>query len=155
MYKTILVPHAGTLAGDEALNHAIFIAKASSAEVLVLHIVEEIHQPRTLGLSEDQKEKLLGSISNANESIKKEAKKELEKKIADLKVNAKTEVSVAVGDAAEIILDVIEQEKVDLVVMAKRRKLKGVKKLLSLGSVSRKIVENSPCPIMLIDAEKT
>ena len=61
---------------------------------------------------------------------------------------------VVVGDPAEIILDVIDQENVDLVVMAKRRKLKGVKKLLSLGSVSRKIVENSPCPILLIDVEK-
>lgn len=155
MYKTILVPHAGTPAGDEALNHVIFIAKASSAKVLLLHIVEEIHRPRTLGLSEDQKEKLLDSISDANESIKKETKKELEKKIAGLKADVKSEVRIAVGDAAEIILDIIEQENVDLVVMAKRRKLKGVKKLLSLGSVSRKIVENSPCPILLIDAEKT
>ena len=75
-----------------------------------------------------------------------EAKKELEKKIADLNAKVKSEVSVAVGDAAEIILDVIEQEKVDLVIMAKRRRLKGVKKLLSLGSASRKIVENSLCP---------
>lgn len=155
MYKTILVSHAGTEAGDEAINHAIFIAKASSAKIILLHIVEEIHRPRTLGLSEDQKEKLLGSINNANESIKKESKKELEKKIADLKVDVKSEVRVAVGDAAEIILDVIDQENVDLVVMAKRRKLKGVKKLLSIGSVSRKIVENSPCPVLLIDAEKT
>lgn len=154
MYRTILVPHAVTEAGDEALNHAMFVAKASSAKVLVLHIVEEIHRPRTLGLSEDQREKLLGSINDANESIKKEAKKELEKKISDLKADVKSDVRVAVGDAAEIILDTIEQENVDLVVMAKRRKLKGVKKLLSLGSVSRKIVENSPCPILLIDAEK-
>ena len=154
MYKTILVPHAGTPAGDEALNHAIFGAKASSAKLLVLHIVEEIHRPRTMGLSEDQKEKLLGSINDANESIKKEAKKELEQKIADLKADVRSEVRVVVGDPAEIILDVIDQENVDLVVMAKRRKLKGVKKLLSLGSVSRKIVENSPCPILLIDVEK-
>ena len=146
MYKTILVPHAGTEAGDEALNHAIFIAKASSTEVLALYIVEEIHRPSTLGLSEDQKEKLLSSISSANESIQKEAKKELEKKIADLNAKVKSEVSVAVGDAVKIILDVIEQEKVDLVIMAKRRRLKGVKKLLSLGSASRKIVENSLCP---------
>ena len=154
MYKIILVPHAGTPAGDEALNHAIFSAKASSAKLIVLHIVEEIHRPRTMGLSEDQKEKLLGSINDANESIKKEAKKELEQKIADLKADVRSDVMVVVGDPAEIILDVINQENVDLVVMAKRRKLKGVKKLLSLGSVSRKIVENSPCPILLIDVEK-
>ena len=54
----------------------------------------------------------------------------------------------------ETILDVVEKEKVNLIVMAKRRKLKGVKKLLSLGSVSRKIVENISCPVLLIDVEK-
>jgi nucleotide-binding universal stress UspA family protein len=36
--------------------------------------------------------------------------------------------------------------------MAKRRKLSGIKKLLSLGSVSRKIVELRACPVLLIDA---
>ena len=68
--------------------------------------------------------------------------------------NIESKVKVEIGDASEIILDVIEKEKVDLTVMAKRRKLKGVKKLLSLGSVSRKIVENTSCPILLIDIEK-
>ena len=58
-----------------------------------------------------------------------------------------------IGDAAEIILDAVEKEKVDLIVMSKRRKLKGMKKLLSLGSVSRKVVENVTCPVTLIDIE--
>jgi len=40
-----------------------------------------------------------------------------------------------------------------LIVMSKRRKLKGMKKLLSLGSVSRKVVENVTCPVTLIDIE--
>ena len=59
----------------------------------------------------------------------------------------------AIGDAAEIILDAIDEEKVDLVIMAKRRKLKGMRKLLSMGSVSRKIVESTSCPVLLIDVE--
>lgn len=58
------------------------------------------------------------------------------------------------GDPAEEIIKVVGENNVDLIVMAKRRKLKGVKKLLSLGSVSRKIVENVTCPVLLIDVEK-
>jgi len=65
-----------------------------------------------------------------------------------------SKIQVVIGDASAIILDVIKKEKVDLVVMSKRRKLKGVKKLLSLGSVSRKIVESTSCPILLLDVEK-
>ena len=149
MYKTILVPHAGTPAGDEALNHAIFSAKASSAKLLVLHIVEEIHRPRTMVLSEDQKEKLLGSINDANESIKKEAKKELEQKIADLKADVKSEVIVVVGDPAEIILDVINQENVDLVVMASH----GQQGNYRVGSVAEKVVRNSPVPVTTVPVE--
>jgi len=35
-----------------------------------------------------------------------------------------------------------------------RRKLKGIKSLLSLGSVSRKIIENAYCPVLMMNAEK-
>ncbi len=155
MYNTILVPHAGTSAGDEALKHAVHIAKSSSAKIILLHIIEEIQRPPTFGLSESEREKILDNIRDANESIRAESKKEMEKRAdTQCKENKiETEVRVRVGDAAQIILDTIEQENVDLVVMAKRRKLKGVKKLLSLGSVSRKVVENVTCPVMLLDIE--
>jgi len=36
----------------------------------------------------------------------------------------------------------------------KRRNLKGIKRLLVLGSVSRKIFENVFCSILMIDREK-
>ena len=55
------------------------------------------------------------------------------------------------GNAAEEILKIVQKRNVDLIVMAKRRKLKGLKKLLSLGSVSRKVVEHVTCPVYLID----
>ena len=156
MYKTILVPHAGTSAGDEALKHAIHAAKgtSSSAKIIILHIVEEMQRPPTFGLAESEREKLLNSINDANESIKTEMEKEMEKRIQHCRENnIDAKITIAVGDAARIILDTVDQGDVDLVVMAKRRKLKGVKKLLSLGSVSRKVVENVNCPVMLIDIE--
>ena len=68
--------------------------------------------------------------------------------------NIDVQVKIEVGDAAEIILDTVKNENIDLLVMAKRRKLKGVKKLLTLGSVSRKIIEHVTCPVLLIDIEK-
>jgi nucleotide-binding universal stress UspA family protein len=67
--------------------------------------------------------------------------------------NLESEIIVSIGNAAEIILDIVKEKKIDLIVMAKRRKLKGIKKLLSLGSVSRKVVENVNCPVVLVDIE--
>lgn len=154
MYKTILVPHAGTPAGDDALKHAIFIAKASSAKIILLHIVEQLQYPPTFALASSERENLLASIKSANNSIKKEMNEEMEKKKAICKKNnIEAEIEVVIGSAAEEILKIVDEKNVDVIVMAKSRKLKGVKKLLALGSVSRKIVENVKCPVFLIDIE--
>jgi nucleotide-binding universal stress UspA family protein len=155
MYKTILVPHAGTPAGDEALKHAIFIAKASSAKIIELHIVEKIlYYPATYALADSERVKLAKSIDEANEEIKKEMEIEMAKKLEKCKENnIETELIVVTGNPAEEIIKVIDEKNVDLIVMSKRRKLKGVRRLLSLGSVSRKIVENVKCPVLLIDIE--
>jgi len=154
MYDTILVPHAGTEAGDEALKHAIYAAKNTS-KIIILHIVEVLAYPATYALASSERENLIKSVDDANEEMRKDMEKIMEKYAQQCKANnIESKVKVEIGDAAEIILDVIEKEKVDLIVMSKRRKLKGVKKLLSLGSVSRKIVENTSCPVLLIDVEK-
>jgi len=154
MYKTILVPHAGTPGGDEALKHAIFIAKASSAKIILLHIVEQLQYPPTFALASSERETLIASMKSANNSIKEEMKEEMEKKKAICKNNnIEVSVDVVIGSPAEEILKTVDEKNVDMIVMAKRRKLQGVKKLLSLGSVSRKIVENVKCPVFLIDIE--
>lgn len=155
MYKTILVPHAGTPAGDLALKHAIYTAKNASSKIIILHIIEEIqHPPVSFALAESERQKLFDNIKEANESICKDMEKEMETRSQQCKdANIDVEVRVEIGDAAEIILDTAQKENVDLIVMAKRRKLKGVRKLLSLGSVSRKVVENVNCPVTLIDIE--
>jgi len=154
MYNTILVPHAGTEEGDKALKHAIYLSSTSS-KIIILHIVEEIQYPPSLTISSSERKSLLKSIDNANEEMREDMAKKMEKYAQQCKENGiAAEVIVKIGDASENILRVIANQKVDLVVMSKRRKLKGIKKLLFLGSVSRKIVENTSCPIFLIDIEK-
>jgi nucleotide-binding universal stress UspA family protein len=121
-----------------------------------LHIVEKIlYYPATYALADSERVKLAKSIDEANEEIKKEMEEVLAKKLEKCKENnIETELIVVTGNPAEEIIKVIDEKNVDLIVMSKRRKLKGVKKLLSLGSVSRKVVENVTCPVLLIDIEK-
>jgi len=155
MYQNILVPHAGTPAGDEALRHAIHIAKTSSSKIILLHIVEVVMYPPSFALSSSERKSLFKSIDDANESIKKDMEKEMEKRKEKCSENdLKAEIIISIGNAAEIILDMVKEKKIDLIIMAKRRKLKGMKKLLSLGSVSRKIIENTSCPVLLMDVER-
>ena len=155
MYNYILVPHAGTPAGDQALKHAIHAAKGTKAKIIMLHVVEEMQHPPTFALSSSERDKLLKNIKEANEVIRKSMIPEFEKKEKLCKENKiDTTIQVVTGSAYDEILKAIKKYKVDLVVMAKRRKLKGIKGLLSLGSVSRKVVENTTCPILMIDIEK-
>jgi len=153
MYKTILVPHAGTPAGDEALKHAIFAANNTS-RIIILHVIEAMQYPPSFALSSSERKSLMKSIDDANEEMRKDMELKMEKLAQQCNEKGiKSVIKVEIGDAAEIILDAVEREKVDLIVMSKRRKLKGMKKLLSLGSVSRKVVENVSCPVTLIDIE--
>jgi len=153
MYKTILVPHAGTPSGDEALKHAIFAANNTS-RIIILHVIEAMQYPPSFALSSSERKSLMKSIDDANEEMRKDMELKMEKLAQQCNEKGiKSVIKVEIGDAAEIILDAVEREKVDLIVMSKRRKLKGMKKLLSLGSVSRKVVENVSCPVTLIDIE--
>jgi nucleotide-binding universal stress UspA family protein len=155
MYKSILVPHAGTLAGDKALKHAIHIAKLSSSEVILLHVIENFPHIPVFSLHAFQAAKIKKEIAKVTQEMKTVMEKEMLKRIDVCKINGiKSNLKVVTGLPAEEILKIVKNQKIDLIIMAKRRKLKGIKGLLTMGSVSRKIIENTACPVLMIDIEK-
>ena len=155
MYKKILVPHAGTPAGDLALKHAIHIAKSSSSEIILLHVIEDFPHIPVFSLHVSQVTKIKREIAKVTKEMKIAMEKEMTKRVETCQKNKiKSHLKVVTGLPAEEILKIVKNQKIDLIVMAKRRKLKGFKGLLSQGSVSRKIVESTSCPVLMIDAEK-
>jgi len=155
MYKTILVPHAGTPAGDSALKHAIHIAKSSSSEIIILHVIEDFPHVPVFTLHASQAAKIKRDLAQVTRDMKKVMEKEMTKRTETCKKNGiNSHLEEMVGLPAEEILKIVKNQKIDLIVMAKRRKLKGIKSLLTLGSVSRKIVENTSCPVLMLDVEK-
>jgi nucleotide-binding universal stress UspA family protein len=155
LYKKILVPHAGTPAGDLALKHAIHIAKSSSSEIFLLHIIEDFPHAPVFSLHSSQVAKIKREFAKITKDMKTAMEKEMTKRVETCQKNEiKSHLKVVTGLAAEEILKIVKNQKIDLIVMAKRRKLKGIRGLLTLGSVSRKIVENTDCPVLMIDAEK-
>lgn len=154
MYNTILVPHAGSLAGDEALKHAIHIAKSNSSKIIILHVLEELPNLPLL-LHQDQIERIKQQMNEVTETMKKAIEPEMAERIKLCeKEGIKSDVKITTGFPEDAIIEILANEEIDLIVMAKRRKLKGIKKLMTLGSVSRKIVEHASCPVLLIDIEK-
>lgn len=155
MYKTILVPHAGTPAGDMALKHAIHAAKSSSSKIIILHVIEDFPHVPVFTLHASQATKIKREIAQVTRDMKAVMEKEMAKRTETCKKNGiDSHLKVLVGLPAEEILKIVKNQKIDLIVMAKRRKLKGIKGLLTLGSVSRKIIENTSCPVLMLDVEK-
>ncbi len=155
MYNTILVPHDGTPAGDLALKHAIHIAKSNSSKIFLLHVIEDFPHVPVFFLHSSQATKVKREISDITKNMKTTMEQKMTKHINICKKNGiDSSLKVVVGLPAEEILKIVKNQKIDLIVMAKRRKLKGIKSLLTLGSVSRKIIENTSCPVLMIDIEK-
>jgi universal stress protein A len=149
------VPHAGTTEGDLALKHAIHIAKSSSSEIILLHVIEDFPRVPVFTLHTSQVTKIKRELAMVTKDMIAVMEKEMTKRVETCQKNKiKSHLKVVTGVPTEEILKIAKNQKIDLIVMAKRRKLKGIKGLLSLGSISRKIVENTQCPVFMIDAEK-
>jgi len=130
------------------------MAKKHQSKITLLHVVEKIHLPASIGFSYKRKA-WAKDIQNAQ----KEMKNEMHEKLTELANRLKKEdISVAVkvihGYPDEEIIRIIKENSFDTVIMAKRRKLPGLKAILQLGSVSRKVLERASCPVMLIDGAK-
>ena len=153
LYKKILLSHAGTEAGDDALKHAIHVAAPSYSEILILHVVERYLYPSMFGLNTSDKESFIKEIDEVTEMVKKHMTNEMQKRVQKCKeegITAKYEM--VVGYPASEIISAIQKYKIDLVVMAKKRKF-SENKILNLGDVTRKVLEKANCPILIIDSE--
>ena len=154
MYKNILVPHAGTLAGNKAIEYAGEMARKHGSNVTVLHVVENIPVPPLVGLSYERKQ-WAKDLQGARSDLKVEMHKKLIRHTRHLKKdNVPISVKVVHGYPDEEIIRIANENSYDIVIMAKRRNLTGLKAILKLGSISRKVLEKVSCPIMLIDGEK-
>ncbi len=155
MYETILVPHAGTPGGDKALKHAIHIAKSNSSKIIILHVVEDVPLVPTLAIHSSQIASIRRQMNEALRSTKKLMEHEMSRRVKLCeKEDIHSQIKITVGSPFDGILKIVRNQKIGLIVMAKRRKLKGIKSLLKLGSVSRKILEHVSCPVLIIDIEK-
>jgi nucleotide-binding universal stress UspA family protein len=145
-YKKILVPHAGTPSDDKALSHAIKIAKFANSSLTLLHVIEPVPHPKTIGKSLHKKFDEIKLI------MKDEMEQEMQRRLELCKKeNIDTKLKVTTGYPAEEIAMFVKRDHVDLIVMAERREMPRFKKILKLGSVSRKVLEYNLCPIFIVN----
>lgn len=146
MFRRILVALDGSAHADEALVQAIDLAQATHGTLTLMAAVTE---PSTWLLT--------GSSWTASVDVE-ELKHQIEKEYDDLlRAAAKTvpqDIScqhvVTHGPAAKAIVDRLNEGKHDLIVMGSRGR-GGVGSLM-LGSVSHRVLHESPVPVLIVHA---
>ncbi len=145
MYKKILLPTDGSEYANKAAEHAIWIARASGAEIIALNVIETSSlvglpaEDLVVRIKEMLKEEGRQSLEHIYEMAQKETVAD-----GDIKVTLITEE----GSPADAILKTIDKENIDLVVMGTSGK-HGLDRFL-LGSVTEKVVRSAKCPVLAV-----
>ncbi len=142
--KRILWPTDLSEQAAQALPYVTSLAEKYGAEVVVLHVQEEISRFEHLAdaLSVDDAKRLSDRIM-ANT-------KQVFAKVCDMlgQKCSLFERRVLVGDAAQEIINCIANDKIDLVVMGTHGY--GGLKRFAYGSVAEKVVHTSPVPVLTV-----
>lgn len=150
--KNILVPHAGTILGDKALSYAIKIAKPSGATINILHAVEPLPSPPSMIFARKQDIQMQAELARTEKALVEDIKEELQDRANYCRKKSINANSIIVkGRPEDEILKYSKKHHVDLIIMAKRRKIPGIRGMLKLGSVSRKITEISDTPVLIVE----
>lgn len=147
VYKTILVPFDGSIPSKNALKEAVELARQSKGTIFLLYVVQEIVLPPWSGratthktMKEYEKEMYYAAKERASKLLEENAKKY---------DSVNIETQTLYGNTAEKILASIKSSKADLVVIGTTSRT-GISKIITLGSVARKVAEKSTCPVLLV-----
>ena len=138
--KKILVPTDFSELSAAAMEYTKMFAAKFDAKVYLVHIVDSV----PLFVPESGP-----TYVTVSHEVDKEAKRNLKrlaaKHLGSLK---KLELVVCEGDPRLEILNLLEREKIDLIVMATHGRT-GLAHVI-LGSVAERVVQNSPVPVVVV-----
>lgn len=139
MYKKILVPTDGSEFAKKAQLQAIYLAKATGAEIIALSVSEN-HFINGISLNDE--------VEQLNELLKDRCEEDLKQFEEMNDEEVKISPVIREGSPAKSILDVASEEDVDLIVIGSSGK-SGFDRFI-LGSVSEKVVHTAKCPVLIV-----
>jgi len=128
----------GSKSAKKAFEKSIYLAQKCDSKLDVVHVVLDSKyggdSATTFELIEDLKERGMKLL----EQCKSQA----------IKNNVQVETLLEVGDYSQVIIDIANKNKYDLIIMGSRGM--SVFKELLLGSVSFKVMHHARCPVMIV-----
>ncbi len=149
MYQTILIPTDGSEAAEEAVDHAVELARRFDATLHILYVVDTSAVDLSMGTEQVQriKEGRLGEMKELKERISSAmARVEEKAKAAGVETVSETEA----GRPHKQIATYADEQDIDLVVMSSHGR-SGVQRLL-LGSVTERVLRTLKRPVLVVDA---
>jgi len=150
-YKKILVPYDSSIYSKKALNDALEIAKKfhSTLNLLTVIDISSVKPPgMLLGIAVGKEARKL--MTTVLKSVSSQANLMLENEVEVCRQQGiEAYYEVMTGSVTESILKFTEKHEIDLIVMGSRG-LSGIRKIMALGSVSRKVSEEASCPVMIV-----
>ncbi|MBR9987801.1 MAG: universal stress protein [Desulfosarcina sp.] len=143
--KKIICPVDFSEPSDAALISAVEMAEHYSASIILVHVITELNPTPSPSYTlthhlMDQIPQIMGQMTeNAHKAMQDLIKNHVEKRIP-------TDHRVVIGDPAESIVQLAEDEQADLIVMATHGR-SGIKGLF-FGSVAEKVVRSAACPVL-------
>jgi nucleotide-binding universal stress UspA family protein len=141
MIKKILAATDGSDHAERALDLAIDLAHQYSAEILIVAVVPPLFIPaHSFDLVKSQ------AIADATKQLEESFKSLLNKAEVKVKrINQKVSTKLENGSPDEKIVETAKQG-FDIIVMGSR----GARLVYGLGSVSSRVADNAPCPVLIV-----
>jgi nucleotide-binding universal stress UspA family protein len=141
MYESILFPTDGSEHSRRVFDHALDIAATRGA---TLHVLSVVDNRSFLTLDDEKVDAVRAELSaNAHEAVDNVAGTARDRGVG-------TETRVEVGSPADRIVSYVTETGVDLVVMGTNA---GDYERNVVGSVSQRVVERSPAPVLTVGPE--
>lgn len=145
----ILLTMDGSESSFRASEYAIHLARVEEAEILLLHVLENIRPGGVIGLRARYGDaKIVRGFLNYSEKVARHWMEKVEKEAISNSVKLKAEIVLDESSKAEEILKYADKNKVDVIILGTRG-LTRFKKLIS-GSVANAVLANSKCPVLIV-----
>jgi nucleotide-binding universal stress UspA family protein len=139
MYENILLPTDGSDATETVLDHTVDIATTRDATVHVLYVVDD---RALLTLTDEMKSDVLDGLRDEGQQAVEETAAALDEAGID------NTTALVRGKPAEEITDYVDANGIDLVTMGTRG---DDHETNMLGSTSRRVVSESPAPVLTLN----
>ena len=145
MKRRILVATDGSEAADRAVDYAAGLAKREGADLLIVNVVGGYGLPQKAMMRLTQSEQVW--LKELLESLSAETLTKARERARTAGAD-QIQLESRAGDVAQSVIDIAKEKAVNVIVVGKRGA--GLVERLLLGSVSHKLVNLSPLPVIVV-----